>query len=155
MSDGHSRRSISVRVWGWPTSRCGSLADVVEHVQSSAMASRITSGARLCVRASFDRLVCNLSRSSHHNAVASGVETAAVRRGSDRLLQCYQVSTLLSAYFVRGFRLRSCQASKVAVQCCRPSQGLFNDFARQELYFAFGNVPCDERSWPRSACANI
>lgn len=50
------------------------------------MASRITSGARLCIRASIDRLVCNLSRSRHNNAV----ETAAVRRGSDRLLQCYQ-----------------------------------------------------------------
>ncbi|KAL5245251.1 hypothetical protein ACI65C_012661 [Semiaphis heraclei] len=50
------------------------------------MASRITSGARLCVRASIDRLVCNLSRSRHHNAV----ETAAVLRGSDRMLQCYQ-----------------------------------------------------------------
>ncbi|XP_022166167.1 decaprenyl-diphosphate synthase subunit 1 [Myzus persicae] len=50
------------------------------------MASRITSGARLCVRASIDKLVCNLSRSRHHNAV----ETAAVRRGSDRMLQCYQ-----------------------------------------------------------------
>nr|QUH22248.1 putative decaprenyl diphosphate synthase 1 [Megoura viciae] len=50
------------------------------------MASRITSGARLCVRASIDRLVCNLSRSRHHNAV----DTAAVRRGSDRILQCYQ-----------------------------------------------------------------
>ncbi|XP_025206691.1 decaprenyl-diphosphate synthase subunit 1 [Melanaphis sacchari] len=54
------------------------------------MASRITSGARLCVRASIDRLVCNLSRNRHHNAVTAGVETAAVRRGSDRLLQCYQ-----------------------------------------------------------------
>lgn len=54
------------------------------------MASRITSGARLCVRASIDKLVCNLSRNRHHNAVAAGVETAAVRRGSDRLLQCYQ-----------------------------------------------------------------
>lgn len=50
------------------------------------MASRITSGARLCVRTSIDRLVCNLSRSRHHNAV----DTAAVRRGSDRILQCYQ-----------------------------------------------------------------
>ncbi|KAL4121583.1 hypothetical protein QTP88_014069 [Uroleucon formosanum] len=50
------------------------------------MASRITSGARLCVRASIDRLVCNLSRSRHHNAV----DTAAVSRGSDRMLQCYQ-----------------------------------------------------------------
>lgn len=50
------------------------------------MASRITSGARLCVRASIDRLVCNLSRSRHHNAV----DTAAIRRGSDRILQCYQ-----------------------------------------------------------------
>nr|AGJ83979.1 putative decaprenyl diphosphate synthase 1 [Aphis gossypii] len=54
------------------------------------MASRITSGARLCVRASIDRLVCNLSRNRHHNAVTTGVETAAVRRSSDRLLQCYQ-----------------------------------------------------------------
>ncbi|XP_008183822.1 decaprenyl-diphosphate synthase subunit 1 [Acyrthosiphon pisum] len=50
------------------------------------MASRITSGARLCVRTSIDKLVCNLSRSRHHNAV----DTAAVRRGSDRILQCYQ-----------------------------------------------------------------
>lgn len=103
MSGGHSRRSISVRVLGWPTSRSRSVADVVEHVQYSAMASRITSGARLCVRASIDRLVCNLSRSRHHNAV----ESAAVRRGSDRMLQCYQVSTSTGLIVIRAGSVRS------------------------------------------------
>jgi len=51
------------------------------------MASRITSGARLCVRASIDKLVCNLSRSRHHSTVAAN--DMAVGPRSDRL-QCYQ-----------------------------------------------------------------
>lgn len=56
------------------------------------MASRITSGARLCVRASIDKLVCNLTRSRHHNAVTAS-ETAVGPR-LDRSLPSYQVSVV-------------------------------------------------------------
>lgn len=115
------------------------------------MASRITSGARLCVRASIDRLVCNLSRNRHHNAVATGVETAAVRRSSDRLLQCYQVSTVLGAGPPSG-RAGSVssflvlQFSKASVQYCYffssslPEtfiQGPLNDFAIRGMRILF------------------
>ncbi|XP_050433379.1 all trans-polyprenyl-diphosphate synthase PDSS1 [Adelges cooleyi] len=53
------------------------------------MASRITSGARLCVRASIDKLVCKLSRSRHHDAASSSPSTSVGQR-LDRTLQCYQ-----------------------------------------------------------------
>jgi len=53
------------------------------------MASRITSGARLCVRASIDKLVCNLTRSRHHSAVSASGGTAVGPR-LDRTLPSYQ-----------------------------------------------------------------
>ncbi|VVC25427.1 Polyprenyl synthetase, conserved site,Isoprenoid synthase domain,Polyprenyl synthetase [Cinara cedri] len=53
------------------------------------MASRITSGVRLCVRASIDKLVCNLVRSRHHNAVTTG-ETAVGPKLDNRIIICYQ-----------------------------------------------------------------
>lgn len=56
------------------------------------MASRITSGARLCVRASIDKLVCNLVRSRHHNAATATGGGTAVAPGSDRTIPSYQVS---------------------------------------------------------------
>lgn len=116
------------------------------------MASRITSGARLCVRASIDRLVCNLSRNRHHNAVTTGVETAAVRRSSDRLLQCYQVSTVLGAGPPSDGRVRS-----AVFQSFSPvllfffsslpetfTQGPLNDFAVRGFFFFFGKIPCQD-----------
>lgn len=59
------------------------------------MASRITSGARLCVRAGVEKIVCNLTRSRHHDAVSTSLRSAVIASASsDRTLQCYQVSYL-------------------------------------------------------------
>ncbi|XP_050538016.1 all trans-polyprenyl-diphosphate synthase PDSS1 [Daktulosphaira vitifoliae] len=52
------------------------------------MASRLTSGARLCVRASIDKLVSKLSRSKHHEALSTSPLPFGQRL--DRTLQCYQ-----------------------------------------------------------------
>lgn len=118
------------------------------------MASRITSGARLCVRASIDKLVCNLARSRHHNAATGG--GTAVAPGLDRTIPSYQVSepsdreyhvttrfgNLPSRKFW-GFlpgRTGSRRMSFFIHFALAPAQGPFNDFSsgkklRRDFFF--------------------
>lgn len=100
------------------------------------MASRITSGARLCVRAGIDRLVCNPTRSRHHHNGGVALSAAPSANGppvgprSDGTLPSYQVrACVIGVHYPSSLALRLVD---VLLPPVHPAQGPFNDDVRRQ-----------------------